>query len=298
MKRGERWIRLVVVAIIIGTSLGLSLTYLGVGEALGLVPHPPLRDWYAYWDAAQRLRDGEALYPALSNENLETTYRYAPWFAYVWVPLTFLPREVVGVSWVVVMFAVAVVALIPLLRSGRLPAVLLAALLAPFLAQGVAQGNVQPAVVALLVHGLGTRWGPGAIAVAASLKAFPILYAGRYALLGEWRKFAISIAITVLLVAPILLLAPAAYPLEAGPIGSLWLISPFAWAAGLIIGLTIAVRFARSRAGWFASSLAVVLATTRLQPYDLTFLLVVDRNLLRRGEAPSMAQARQLDPAS
>src|SRR3972149_6330968 len=48
-------------------------------------------DVAAYWEAAERIRAGEPLYVA-GAANASDLYRYAPRVAYVWGPLTFLPR--------------------------------------------------------------------------------------------------------------------------------------------------------------------------------------------------------------
>ena len=50
-------------------------------------------DVSAYWEAANRLRDGDPLYQARAA-NASDLYRYAPWFATAWIPLTYLPQAV------------------------------------------------------------------------------------------------------------------------------------------------------------------------------------------------------------
>jgi hypothetical protein len=288
----ERLSRLLVVALILGSAVGLSLALSGVGVAIGLFPPPELRDWHAYYAAAERLREGAPLFPAVADPNAETTYRYSPWFAVAWIPLTLLPREAAGVVWVGLMYAAVAVALVPLLRSGRLPAQLLAALMLPFLVQAADQGNVHPLLVAALVHGVDGRWGPIAIGVAASLKGFPILYAGHYALRRQWGHCLASLLVAAALLAPFLLTDLTHYPLLAGPTGSLNLISPLAWLAGAAIGIAAAVRFARSPAGWFATSLAIVLAMPRLVLYDMSYLLVTGRELLGKVTKPERPRDR------
>lgn len=90
-----------------------------------------------------------------------------------------------------------------------------------------------------------------------------------------------------MLTAPTLLFDLSHYPLSPGPLAGLWLISPIAWAAGAVVGLAALLRFARGRAGWFAASLAVVMAIPRLLYYDMTFLLVTGRELLESAGPPS-----------
>lgn len=55
-------------------------------------------DVAAYWGAAERIRAGEPLYVA-GVANASDLYRYAPWFAYAWVPLTYLPSDIVTSAW-------------------------------------------------------------------------------------------------------------------------------------------------------------------------------------------------------
>jgi len=283
----ERAARDLSIALIIGVGIGLTLTYVGVGEAFGLVPSSREQDWQAYLGAAERLRTGLPLYPLVADPGAASVYRYAPWFAAVWVPLTFLPRDAVSVGWVLAMFAASGVALWPLIASRRWGLVLLGGLFAPFLAGASIHGNVQPLIVAALVHAIDGRAGPIAVGVSASLKGFPLLYAVRYAVLGEWRRCLVAVAAALVLTVPMLLFDLSHYPLSPGPLAGLWLISPIAWAAGAVVGLAALVRFARGPAGWFAASFAVVMAMPRLLYYDMTFLLVIGRDLLDRAWLPS-----------
>jgi hypothetical protein len=185
------------------------------------------------------------------------------------------------------MFLAALISVAPLVRTRRTPAVLLAALFTPFLAQAAIQGNVQPLLVALLARGLDRRWGPLAIGVAASLKAFPLVYAAVYLLRGQRKAAIVSAAIAAFLVAPIALVDLSHYPQSPGPLTSLWLISPIAWAAGALMGLAALTYFARQPVGWFAGSIAAVLASPRLLYYDMTLLLVTGRELLAPPSRPA-----------
>jgi hypothetical protein len=282
----ERVARDLSIALITGVAIGLSLTFAGVGEALGLVASNPEQDWHAYFGAAQRLRDGGLLYPPVADPATESVYRYAPWFAVLWVPLTYLPREAVGVGWVLAMFACSAVALSPLVFSHRLGLILLAGLFAPYLASASIHGNVQPLIIAGLVHSVDHRAGPLVIGIAGSLKGFPLIYAVRYALTGEWGRFFLSVGVTVALTAPIFLFDLSHYPVTPGPLAGLWAISPIAWAVGVVFGFAPLIRFARHPAGWFAASFAVVMAIPRLLYVDMTFLLVTGRKFIGQ-EAPA-----------
>jgi hypothetical protein len=180
------------------------------------------------------------------------------------------------------MYLACGVALWPLVTSGRWGLALLGGLFAPFLAEAASNGNVQPLIVAVLVRTVDGRSGAIAIGVSASLKGFPILYAVRYAVRGEWRQLVVAVTVAVVLSAPLLLFDLRNYPLSAGPLAGLWLISPVAWAVGATLGFGALVRFRRGPAGWFSASLAVVMAMPRLLYYDMTFLLVTGRDLLDR----------------
>lgn len=291
----ERLSRGFVTVLILGLSIGLTLTFVGVGEALGLVPSAADHDWQAYYFAAERLRAGEPLYPPVDDPGTASVYRYPPWFAVMWVPLTFLPPEVASVIWVTAMFVAAGFALWPLLSSRRRPAILLGALFMPFLAQAAIHGNVQPLLVALLVHTVDGRLGPVSIGLAASLKGFPIIYAFVYAMRREWRNFAIAVAITAVLAATLLLADLSNYPLYPGSLAGLWLISPVAWAVGAAVAIGVALWFARTRARWFAASVAVVMSIPRLLYYDMTFLLVTGRQPLGTTGQERRSALRELD---
>jgi hypothetical protein len=124
-------------------------------------------DVAAYWGAAVRIRAGEPLYAA-GAANASDLYRYAPWFAYAWVPLTFLPRDLVTVAWVGLMGLAAIASTLPLIRHG-LAGTAAFALFAPLQIQGAIFGNVQPLLVLMLLWGVERRSGPLWIAVGASL---------------------------------------------------------------------------------------------------------------------------------
>lgn len=64
-----------------------------------------LEDSEAYWNAALRLRGGEPLYVPVDPGADEMIARYAPWFAWLWVPLTMLPKGAVQVGWSLLLLA-------------------------------------------------------------------------------------------------------------------------------------------------------------------------------------------------
>ena len=93
MRLLERVARDLSIALIVGVGIGLTLTYVGIGEALHLVPSQPDQDWQAYLGAAERLRTGLPLYPAVADPGAASVYRYAPWFAVAWIPLPSCPAR-------------------------------------------------------------------------------------------------------------------------------------------------------------------------------------------------------------
>jgi hypothetical protein len=230
-------------------------------------------DVAAYWNAAERLRAGEPLY-APGAANASDLYRYAPWFAAAWIPLTYLPREAVTAGWVGLMLAAAALSTLPLLRRG--PGGWAAfAIFAPLQLQGAVFGNVQPLLVLLLMWGVERRGGPLWIAIGASLKAVPLLLALVYAGRGEWRRALLSTGLTALLVLPAVLFDLSGYSTSPGPNQtSLAGVSPLVFLPVAAASLVVTWVLARTPYAWAAAGLAMVLSLPRLLPYQLGFLLV------------------------
>jgi hypothetical protein len=229
-----------------------------------------LSDAAAYWQAAMRLREGGELYPAVASVDASEVYRYAPWFAWLAVPWTFLPLQVAGALWSLVLLMASAVALGPLVRAR---AWALVGLFAPILVGISAVGNVHPLLIAGLVVGVERRSGPLWVALAASLKIFPLLLALVYAGRRQWWRFAASVGLAALLWAPALLYDLSHYAVEAGQAASLYAIPLLYFAVGgVAIGATLAL--APTRFGWLAGATAVVLALPRLFVYDVSYLMV------------------------
>ena len=253
--------RLVAIALIVGV---------GVAQLVFTVSDWHLRDMGAYWEAGLRLRAGEPLYPALADAEASEVYRYAPWFAWLWVPLTFLPRPVADVLWSVLLLAASAAALEPLVRRR---AWLLVALMTPILVGISAIGNVHPLIAAGLVHAVERRSGPLAIAAAASLKVVPIVFVLTYLGRRQWRMAAITLVLTALLTAPMLLYDLSEYATDAGAASGLiawWPIFAIAVAACA----AASVLFARTPFRWLTSATTAVVATPRLFVYDVSYLVV------------------------
>ena len=230
-------------------------------------------DAAGYYDAAERLARGEPLYSG-GAANASDRYRYAPWFAAAWIPLTILDRDVVVTGWVALMVVAAAASTLPLLVRG-FPGMGLFAILAPLQLQGAVYGNVQPLLVLTLLWGVERRSGPLWIAVGASLKAVPLLLALVYAGRGEWRRAGLTVLLTGLLVAPLILFDLSGYSVEPGPnqmsLAAVWL--PL-FAAVALAAAVIAFATARTRYAWLTGATAVVAALPRLLSYELGFLLV------------------------
>jgi hypothetical protein len=241
-----------------------------VSYALG---REPGADVAAYWNAAERLRDGQPLYNG-GAANASDLYRYAPWFAVAWIPLTFLPREAVTATWVGLMVVAALLSTLPLLRRG--PAGWAAfALFAPLQLIGAVFGNVQPALVLVLLLAVERRSGPLWIALGASLKGVPLLLALVYAGRGEWRRAGLALGFTVLLVAPAFLFDLSHYSTASGPNQmSLAAISPLLWLPVALAGVVATWALARTRFAWLAASVAMIAALPRLLVYETGFLLI------------------------
>jgi hypothetical protein len=237
------------------------------------ISREPGADVAAYWNAALRLRAGEPLY-AGGAENASDLFRYSPWFAYAWVPLTYLTRDLVTVGWVGLMTVAALLSTLPLMRRGPIGWAAWA-VFTPLQLAGAVFGNVQPLLVLMLLWGVERRSGPLWIAIGASLKAVPILLALVYAGRGEWGRAALVAVLTAVLVAPTFLFDLSAYSTAPGPNQislagiSLLLYLPVALAA-----IVAAFLMARTRYAWLASSFAAVAALPRLLTYEMGFLLL------------------------
>lgn len=250
-------------------------------------------DVAAYWGAAERIRTGEPLYAA-GVANASDLYRYAPWFAYAWVPLTFLPRDLVTIAWVVLMLAAAIASTLPLLRHG-LAGMAGFALFAPLQVQGAMFGNVQPLLVLMLLWGVERRSGPLWIAVAASMKAVPLLLALVYAGRGEWLRATLALLLTGVLVAPALLFDLTGYSTQPGP-GNMSLISVSSvlYVVVAVVMSALALIAARSPYRWVAGALAMMSALPRFLTYEISFLLVGAAG----GPAPRLGSSTEAEPAS
>ncbi len=255
--------------------MAILLGYLGYTLASWFLAWNPA-DAGAYYDAATRLTHGGDLYPAVSPEAHEV-YRYAPWFAAAWIPLTALPREVALHAWSLAMLGCAGAAVWPLLRRPSWARVALAVLVGQTLAETAMFGNAHPLVVALLVWTVGRRAFPVWVGVAASVKLVPLALALVWAARRDWGKAFIATATTALLFAPMLLFDLSHYVTDPGTgLLSLYSVSPVLWAAAALVSLVATLWLAAqgSRYAWVAAALLMFLGPPRVVLSYLAFLVV------------------------
>jgi hypothetical protein len=260
---------LLLVAPIVAVLIALA-AWTEFGHAASLVSGS---DMDAYWEAAHRLRDGEPLYrPGIETDS--DLYRYAPWFAAAWIPLTYLPKEAVLLGWMTLCSTAAVASVAPLAREGLAGWAALVFLL-PFQLEGAAFGNVQPLLVLMLLWGAPRRSGPLWIALGASLKGAPLVLAAVYAGRGEWRRVLLTLGLTAALVAPMLLFDLSTYSTEVGS-GQLspmqW--SPIVWGGAALAAMGLTYRLANTRYAWLAASVATMLALPRFLLYQISFVII------------------------
>jgi hypothetical protein len=264
--RATRLARTVVLAFIV------AITVLNVVWAIG---DWHLHDMNVYWTAAEQWRQTGNPYTPLPTADADSVYRYAPWFAALWVPLTYLPRLLVNIGWSGILIVAAFTAVWPLFRVAGRSAVPLGLLMWGILIGMAAIGNSHGLMIAWLVWGAERRSGPLWIAMAASLKVVPLLWVLVYVGRRQWDRAAATVALTALLVAPLLLFERPPLATEFGVSNSLWSIAPWLWLAALPVGLVaaivIAVRW--NQVAWPAIGAIGNLVLPRLFIYDVTLIL-------------------------
>jgi hypothetical protein len=256
--------RLVPIAISGGVIGYIAISYL-VQAA-----HWPIGDATSYWEAALRLRSGEPLYVAGIDPEDPVRYLYAPWFAFAWLPLTFLPQQLVFVAWSGVLLVAALLAIRPLLASGTVTGWLTGLMLGSFLVWTASRGNVQPLLILGLLTTLERRSGPFWVGVFASLKLVPIAYAVVWMARGQWLRAFIALAVTATLVLPALLFDISGYTTAAGARPALLPSLPLQ-VAGVVAAVVITWRLARTRYALLAASALAMLALPRFVEYNVTF---------------------------
>lgn len=259
--------RLLAIAVLIGWS---------ISQIAFRVADWSLSDMDAYWNAAMRLRSGGLLFPDLRDPSAPDVYRYAPWFAALWVPLTHLPKTLISIGWSVTLIAAVAACLLPLLRSD-LTSIAAAFFFSSFLIWGASVGNVQPLIVAGLMHTIDRRSGPIVVGVAASLKAVPILFLVLYIGRQEWSRAAVGLAVALGLSATFLFVDMAKYPADVGDAPSpLFAVSPVLMVGFAIALAALSTYVAKKRSPFdrLAAAGAALSALPRITLLDLPMLLV------------------------
>ena len=256
--RWARYTRIVVSALLIG---------IGADQVVSAIGEWPLHDMDTYLAAAVRLRNGEPLYvPGAAY----SVYWYAPWFAALWIPVSYLPRVIVAIGWsAVLLIATGLICL----RLGRIGSsgLLLALLMGPSLFAVSAGGNVQALMLLPLLSWPSRRSGPLWVALAASLKLTPILFVLVYMRRRQWVATAVTVAAAGILVVPGLLMGlfRSGSTLDWGT--SIFALSPLLYVT--VVGTTVVgVFIVPFRISVLAACSAAVLALPRLFVYDATLL--------------------------
>ena len=220
----------------------------------------------AYWEAGLRLRAGAPLYV---GDVGVATYRYAPWFAFLWVPLTYLPQSGLTVVWVAVLGAATVLLIWPMARLGTASSQAAAAVVGLLVWHGALDGNVEPLLALGLARGITTRWAPLAIAVAASLKFSPLVFA----VMLPRRGVAWTLGLAAVLTLPTFLYDLSGYPLQNGP----WVMPTWLWIPAATVTLVVAIVTRHTRWGGLACGTASFFMLPALNTHYAGRLLVPAR---------------------
>lgn len=252
-------------------------------------------DMDAYWNAAMRLRGGEALFPAGVSNWAPTVYHYAPWFAWLWVPISHLPYEAVRVGWslaLVVASGYVIFRNLALRSMATVGLILIAGANLLAIASG---GNVQPLMVLLLLATLERRWlGPASIAICASLKLAPAMLVAVYVGRRQWDRVLLSTLLTALLMATYLTVDLTHYPRSLPGSLSLAELHTGVWILVSIVVFVAAFAAANKRSPftWLVAAVGVLVASPRLGYIESTYLLAVAPNSLTDGNQVSPQDRR------
>ncbi|MDQ2853453.1 MAG: hypothetical protein M3R32_01180 [Chloroflexota bacterium] len=270
LRSPERAARLFALAVAV---LGVLLL---IGAAFSVHVRP---DAQAYWLAAQRLREGLPLYGGPRGDETEV-YRYAPWFAFAWVPLTYLGHDAAFSVWRGILVIATVGAIWPLIRRPSPASVTLAILIGGLLISALPPANATPLMVGGLAMGLRTRAGPIVLGLAGSLKVFPLLLVAGYVAERRWLHAAIAIGISAILWAHLLAFDLRLYSQIGGPsfyLGgvSLLELSVLLWLPVAIVCLVTVVGLAARKSPWtwLAAGAAIPLAVPRVWLPDAAYVL-------------------------
>ncbi len=279
--------------------IAITAAVLGVIVLIGAAASSHVQpDADAYWHAGLRLRDGQALYGGPRGDETEI-YRYAPWFAFAWVPLTYLGQDAAYGVWRGILLASTLLAIWPLLRRPSPASVTLAVLIGGLLVSNLPAANATPLIVGALVAGVRSRAGPLLLGMAGSLKLFPLVLVAGYLAERRWLSAFVATGVTGVLWLSLLAFDLPLY-LQMGSatfyVGgiSLFAVSPLLWLPVAVAAAAIVLRLALSgsRWTWLAAGAAIPLAVPRVWLPDAAYVLiglVVLPALVRRGTPPRSA---------
>jgi alpha-1,2-mannosyltransferase len=277
--------------------LAMLIAVLGVllliGAAFSVNVHA---DADAYWLAAQRLREGLPLYSGPTGDETQI-YRYAPWFAYAWLPLTYLSQSAAFTIWRAILLVASAAAVWPLVRRPTPATATLALLVFGLLVSNLPAANVTALLVGALAISLRTRAGPVVIGLAASFKLFPILFVAGYLAERRWRAAAVATGVTALLWLHLLAFDLSAYPTSVGGSSfflggtSLYRLSPIVWglAAVALGALLVALIVRRSRWTWLAVGAVIPTVVPRVWIPDAAYVVVGAPPVLEVSRSPDMS---------
>jgi hypothetical protein len=197
-------------------------------------------------------------------------YRYAPWFAALWIPLAGVAREPLLAAWMALLMAVIAILMLAVVRDHGEKGIPLAFLFGGLLMETTGGANLQPLLVALLYFTLHRRSGPIWLGIVASVKKFPNINVVPLARRGEWRKVATAAGVMTFLYAPALLFE---IPIAAFDPGVAYWPSATLW---LVVGgssLIVAWLLGKTRYAWIAAGAASVTCIPRLLSLDVPMLL-------------------------
>lgn len=279
--------------------LALAVAALGIGLLIGAVVSQTVRpDAEAYWLAAQRIREGLPLYAGPRGDETEI-YRYAPWFAYAWVPLTYLGHDLAFAVWRAILIVAILGGLWPLVRRPTPASITLAVLIGGLLISALPQANATPLMVGALAMTLQTRAGPVFLGLAGSLKVFPLVLVAGYLAERRWRRAALAIGISAVLWLHLLAFDIHLFMQIGG--ASFYLGGVSLLDVSLLLWLPVALGCAvllvsfvlhRSPWTWLAAGAAIPLAVPRVWLPDAAYVLPGAVALLRAIEARRQSRIR------
>jgi hypothetical protein len=259
--------------------MAVTAAALGAAILLGsglLQPLPERPDVGAYLSAAERLLAGQPLYAPTYPDD-PWAYRYAPWFAFTFIPLTLLGDVGLGM-WYTILTIAALYIVIAAFRLGGHAGLVLGLLTLPTLS-AVPGGNVGAMMFALLIA---TRIHPVAVGIAASLKVYPLLLVAGYIAERRWRDVVVALGTAALLWLPALAFDLSGYVSTPGSGGiSLYAVHPLLWVAqdAILFGIVGWLALRRSRWTWLGLGAAVPLAAPLIFAVGTGYFIAAARRM-------------------